>query len=83
MQKRVFGHMRTAKARSDCADAQSDQGLHCPLAESLDTTECMKGEQRPGWYFAHAQNDLNLRILLMFEGSFWLDAVHKLVHVHV
>ena len=23
------------------AYAQSDQGLHCPLTESLDTTECM------------------------------------------
>ena len=44
---------------------QSDQGLHCPWTESLDTTECMNGEQRLGWYFAHAQNDLNLSILLM------------------
>ena len=26
----------------------SDQGLHCPFTESLDTTECMNGEQRPG-----------------------------------
>ena len=41
MQKRVFGHIRTA-------DAQADQGLHCPLAESMDTIECIKLEQRPG-----------------------------------
>ena len=30
-------HMRTAKVRSDCASAQSDQDLHCPLTESLGT----------------------------------------------
>ena len=28
----------------DCASAWSDQCLHCPLTESLDTTECMNGE---------------------------------------
>ena len=28
--------------------AQSDQGLCCPLTESVDTTECINGEQRPG-----------------------------------
>ena len=33
---------------SDCADAQSEQGLYCPLTESLDTAECMNGEQMPG-----------------------------------
>ena len=48
--------------RSACAPAQSDQGLHCPLAKLLDTTERINGEQRPGWDFAHAQGDLNLRI---------------------
>ena len=42
---------------------QSDQGLHCLLTESLDTTEYMNGEQRPGWYFAHGQDNLTLRIL--------------------
>ena len=48
MRKRSFGHMRAARPRSACASAQSDQGLHCPLTESLDTIECMTGEQRPG-----------------------------------
>ena len=33
---------------STCASAHSDQGLHCPLTESLDTTECMDREQRLG-----------------------------------
>ena len=35
MRKRVFGHMQTA---------QSDQSLHCPLTESLDTIECFNVE---------------------------------------
>ena len=38
-----------------------------PLKESLDTTEGMNGEQWPGRYFAHAQDDLNLRILRIFD----------------
>ena len=33
------------RSRSACASAQSDQGLQCPLTDSLDTTECMTGEQ--------------------------------------
>ena len=49
------------RPRSDCASAQSDLGLRCPLTESLDTTECMNGERKPGWYFAHAQDGLNAR----------------------
>ena len=59
---------------SNCAYAQSDQSLHCPLAESLDTTECMNGEQRPRRYLAYAQDDLNLCILCLFERVFSLDA---------
>ena len=43
------------RPRLDCASAQSDLGLRCPLAESLDTRECMNGEQRLGLYFAHLQ----------------------------
>ena len=46
------------------------------LTESLDTIECTKGEQRPGWYFAHAQNDLNVDILHKIEGTYSLDMVH-------
>ena len=47
MGKHVFRHMQW-RPRSDCTKVQSDQGLHCLLTESLDTTECMNGEQRPG-----------------------------------
>ena len=49
----------------------------CLLSESLDTTECMSGEQRP----AHVQDDLNLCILRMFEGTFSLDADHVIYNV--
>ena len=61
------------------AFTQSDQGLHCPLIELLDTTYCMNGGQRPKWYFAHTLDDLNLRILRMFEGIFSLDAVNIII----
>ena len=36
------------------------------------TTKCINGEQRPGWYFAHAQDDLKLCNLCMFEDIFRL-----------
>ena len=42
------------------------------VKESLYTAECVNGEQRPGWYFAYAQDDLNLLILCMFEDNFLL-----------
>ena len=42
-----LGICRQQRPRSACASAQSDQGLHCMLTESLDTTECKNGEQRP------------------------------------
>ena len=32
------------------SSTQSDQDLHCPITESLDTIECMNGEQRPGTF---------------------------------
>ena len=72
---------RQRRPWSDCASAQSDQGLRCPLTfctpsyalRTSDTTECMSGEQMPGWYFAHAPDDLILRILRMLEDTFLLD----------
>ena len=45
MQKHVSGYMRTARPRPACASAQSDQGFCCPQTESLDTIECLSGEQ--------------------------------------
>ena len=72
----LFGQSRP---RSACTSTQSDQGLHCLLTESLDTTECMNGEQRPGWYFAHVQDDLNLHILRMFEGTFHYGWIYRCI----
>ena len=59
------------RPRSACASAQSDQGLPCSVTESLYTREYINGEQRPGWYFAHAPDDLYLRIFRKFEGMFF------------
>ena len=39
--------------------------------------ECFNGVQMPGWYLAHARDNLNLHILHIFEGTFLLDAVHS------
>ena len=32
--------------------------------------ECMNIVQMPGWYFVYGQDDLNLYILHLFEGTF-------------
>ena len=68
MRKRFYVYMGTA---------WSYQGLHYPQTESLDTTECMSGEQRPGYYFAHAQDDLNLHVLRKYEGNFSFSAQNQ------
>ena len=78
------GIRRQLRSRSACAFAQSDQGYHCPLTESLHTTEYMNGEQKPGWYSVHTQDDLNLYIcaclkaLCIFKGTCALVAAHIL-----
>ena len=56
MQTPVFGYMRTAKAKISLRIREVDQGLRCPITESLDTIECNNGEQMPGGDFAHAWN---------------------------
>ena len=42
------------RPRSACASSQSDQGLRCPLTESLDNIKCMNAEQIP--LYAHAES---------------------------
>ena len=44
------------RPRSACAYAQSDQGLCCPLTESLDKIKCINGDQMPGCDFAHTSD---------------------------
>ena len=77
VQNMFLGISRQQRPRSTCAYTQSDQDFHCGLTESLDTAECMNGEQRPRWYFGHVQNDLYLRILHMFKGTFSLEIQQK------
>ena len=62
------------KPRSDCADAQSDQGPRCSLPESLDTIKCINGEQRLGLDLVHAQDDVNQNLLRVLESIVSLDA---------
>ena len=64
------------RPRSACASAQSDQDLCCPLTDSLDTTECIPGEEMPWWDFAHVQDDVYPHILRMLEGTFSLNTAH-------
>ena len=71
MRKRVFEHMRTAKAQISLRIRESDQGLHCPLIESLDTIECINGEQQPGWDFAHARTKSDLCVSRMLKDFFF------------
>ena len=74
MRKRVSGYMRTR------AQISLRIRLHCPLRELLDTTKCIKGEQMPGTYFAHVQNDLKSRgILRMFECTLSLGMAHMCI----
>ena len=47
MWKCVFGHIQIVKAQIILQFHRSDQGLYCPLTESLITTDCMNEEQRP------------------------------------
>ena len=61
MPKLVFGHMRTASP-------QPDQGLRCPLTETLDTnSECINGGQYETLRMRGV--NLNLCILLMLEND--------------
>ena len=46
------------------------------ITESLDSTECMNGKQRPRWYFLYVHDDLFLHILHMSKGTFSLEEAH-------
>ena len=41
----IYEQRRSISAR---VSAQSDQGIRCPLTESLDTIKCINGEQMSG-----------------------------------
>ena len=80
MPKRVSRHMRTAKALLSLRICADWSGPSLSAHKITGYYRIMNGEQRPGWYFAHAQNNLNMRILHMLEGIFFfsLDAVNIL-----
>ena len=59
--------------------AQSDQGPHCSLTESLDITECMNGDQMPGWGLGQAQDNVHPHILRMLEGTLSLDEAQYVI----
>ena len=72
IRKLVFGHMQTVNGPYQTAQI-SDHVLHCLLTESLYRHyRIMSGKQRPGCYFTHVQDDLNLQ---RFDGTFSLDMV--------
>ena len=63
---------RQQRPRSACASMQSDQGIHCPQTESLDTIECFNGEQMPNYSFDMAQ-----LLLKSFEGRCFLARLYE------
>ena len=66
--------MRTAKAQISLRIRAVWSGPSLSANRIIGYYRMMDGEQRPGCYFAHAQDDMNLRILRMFEGTFSLNA---------
>ena len=60
------------RPRSACASAQSDQGLHCPLTESLDIAEYMNGDQGPDETLRMRRMNLNLCVFRLFVDTFCL-----------
>ena len=48
VQKMSLGIYGQRRPVSDCADAQSDQGLRCALTETADIIVGINGEQMPG-----------------------------------
>ena len=69
--------MRTAKAQMSLRTRAVSSGLSLYAKRIIGYYKIFNGEQRPGWYFAHSQDDLNLRILRTFEGMFSLYASYK------
>ena len=76
MWKRVFGHMRTAKVQISLRIRAGWSGPLLSADKVIGSADCFNGEQMPGWYFEHVEDDLNLHILHMVEGTFSLDLAH-------
>ena len=52
------------------ADSEDPDQPALSVIKLMDTLGCMNGEQRPGWYFAHAKNDVNPCIMRIFESKY-------------
>ena len=61
--------------------AQSDQGLHGPLTEWLDTIECINAEQMPGSDFSHARDEYESEnfAYVLFAWLLWFGRHKKYV----
>ena len=53
--KSVFRHLQIGKVQISRRAAQSDQGIHCPLTELLNTFECINATQMPRRDLARVQ----------------------------
>ena len=52
----VYGHMQTVKAKNSL-HTQSLMRSFTVCQQILDTIECIKGEQMPGWDFVHVKEE--------------------------
>ena len=77
MRKRVWAYIcGQRRPRSACASTQSDQGLHCPQTDSLNTTECMNGEKGPDDILRMRTMIWICAICTCVKDIVWLDATH-------
>ena len=68
MRKRVFGHTGTAKAQINLRIRAVWSGPS--LSANRIIEEWFTGEQMPGWYFAHVQDDVNQHSLFISGPTF-------------
>ena len=68
------GRRGQRRPRSDCADAQSDQGLRCPPSQPLNTIDPYQWKVKARMRPSHAQDVVNQHILCLLEGTFSLGA---------
>ena len=78
--KRPTRHARTAKAQIRLRISAIWSGPSLSANRIMDTIECIDGEEWPGCDFAHAQDDLNLRISRMFEDTFSFDMANMMYY---
>ena len=78
IKKLVFGHMRTAMAQISLRIRAYWSGTLTVRLQNQWIFQIVWMDSKCPWYFAHAQEDLNLRILRMLDGTFLLDTAHIL-----